>query len=159
LILGIGSGWFEKDYDEYGYDFTTAGQRLNLLGEYLPRIKSRFGKLNPAPKRDIPMLIGGGGEKKTLRFVAEYANIWHAFGNRQTMIRKSAILDEHCASVGRNPAEIERSTALEGGPAADGGADALAEIGFTLFTVGLSGPDYDLSQLDPWLTWRNQRNS
>ena len=47
LILGIGSGWFQKDYDKYGYDFTTAGRRLDLLGEYLPRIKSRFGTLNP----------------------------------------------------------------------------------------------------------------
>src|ERR1700712_904782 len=157
LLLGIGSGWFQKDYDEYGYDFTTAGQRLNLLGEYLPRIKSRFGKLNPAPTRDIPVLIGGGGEKKTLRYVAEYADVWHVFGDLESLTRKSRILDEHCAAVGRDPGEIQRSTALPGGPTDDGAADALADLGFTLFTVGVSGPDYDLSPLAPWLQWREQR--
>ena len=158
LILGIGSGWFEKDYDNYGYDFTTPGKRLDLLGEYLPRIKSRFGALNPAPTRDIPMLIGGGGEKKTLRYVAEYANIWHVFGDMESLTRKVGILGEHCATVGRDVAEIEKSTALSGGPADGSDADALAELGFTLFTVGLSGPDYDLSQLDAWLAWRDRRN-
>jgi len=158
LILGIGSGWFEKDYDNYGFDFTTAGQRLNLLGEYLPRIKERFTKLNPAPTREIPVLIGGGGEKKTLRFVAEYAAIWHAFGDLETMERKSGILAEHCATVGRNPAEIERSTAVENEPGPDNDANALADIGFSLFTIGLNGPDYDMKSLAAWVKWRDSRN-
>ena len=157
LILGIGSGWFQRDYDEYGYDFTTPGQRLDLLGEYLPRIKSRWGKLNPAPTRDVPLLIGGGGEKKTLRFVAEYATIWHAFGDVETMTRKSGILADHCATVGRDAGEIERSTELRGSPT-DGDADALADLGFSLFTVGVNGPDYDLTPIEPWLRWRDGRN-
>lgn len=158
LILGIGGGWFAKDYQNYGYDFGTAGSRLNLLGQYLPRIKSRFDRLNPAPKRKIPVLIGGGGEKKTLRFVAEFADIWHAFGDIETLTRKSRILAEHCAAVGRDPAEIQRSTALSGGPGADGDADALLALGFSLFTVGLSGPDYDLQKAQEWIRWRDQRN-
>ncbi len=157
LILGIGSGWFQRDYDEYGYDFTTAGERLNLLGEYLPRITARLGKLHPAPTRKLPMLIGGGGEKKTLRYVAEYATIWHAFGDLETMTRKSGILADHCAAIGRTSSEIERSTELRGSPE-DGDADGLADAGFSLFTLGITGPDYDLSPIDTWLAWRDRRN-
>src|SRR5690349_11935204 len=67
LILGIGAGWFQKDYDQYGYEFGTPGSRLNLLGDYLPRIASRLKVLNPPPTREIPVLIGGGGERKTLK--------------------------------------------------------------------------------------------
>ena len=116
LILGIGSGWFEKDYDEYGYEFGTAGGRLDDLAEALPRIESRLAKLNPAPTRQIPVLIGGGGEKKTLRLVARHADIWHSFGDPETLERKVAILGQHCADVGRDPADIEISVGVSGSP-------------------------------------------
>jgi len=156
LILGIGSGWFEKDYDEYGYEFGTAGGRLDDLAGALPRIESRFAKLNPPPTRDIPVLIGGGGEKKTLRLVAQHADIWHSFGDAATIERKVGILRQHCADVGRDPAEIEISAGVEGKPADVG--QTLLDLGVTLFTVGTGGPEYDFGPLREWVSWRDQIN-
>jgi probable F420-dependent oxidoreductase len=153
LILGIGSGWFEKDYDEYGYEFGTAGGRLDALGEALPRIEKRLGALNPAPTRDIPVLIGGGGEKKTLRLVAKHATIWHGFGDAATIERKVGILKRHCADVGRDFSEIEISTAVKGDPEKVG--PELLDLGVTLFTVDSNGPDYDLDPLRIWIAWRD----
>jgi len=154
LILGIGSGWFEKDYTEYGYEFGTAGGRLNKLAEDLPRIEARLGKLNPAPTRHIPVLIGGGGEKKTLRLVAQHADIWHSFADLETFQRKVGILHGHCADVGRDPAEIELSVGTPDGDPAEVGAP-LVEAGARLFTVGVGGPDYDLGKLKRWIEWRD----
>lgn len=157
LILGIGSGWFEKDYEEYGYEFGTKGGRLNDLAESLPRIEARLGKLNPAPTRKIPMLIGGGGERKTLRLVANHADIWHGFGDPDTVARKVRVLDEHCAAVGRNPDEIERSVGVQESPEQLG--PKLLDLGVSMFTVGVGGPDYDLSLLREWVAWRDQQLS
>src|SRR5258708_9101501 len=67
LILGIGSGWKEKDYDEYGYEFGTAGTRLNALATAFPRIPSRLTTLNPAPTRDIPILLCRNAPRQTPR--------------------------------------------------------------------------------------------
>jgi probable F420-dependent oxidoreductase len=153
LILGLGAGWFEKDYDEYGYEFGTAGGRIAAMGDSLNRIDARMGKLNPPPTRHIPVLIGGGGEKKTLREVAKHADIWHTFGDVEVLKRKSAILDEHCAAVGRDPTAIERSIGAAGSPAEVG--QQLVDAGATLFTVSCGGPDYDLSALSDWIDWRN----
>ncbi|GAA3708201.1 LLM class F420-dependent oxidoreductase [Gordonia hankookensis] len=161
LILGIGSGWFEKDYDEYGYEFGTAGGRLDDLGESLPRIKNRFGKLNPAPTRDIPVLIGGGGEKKTLRHVAEYANIWHYFVDVPTYERKSGILADHCSAVGRDPNAIEHSAGVQSKVPDEAvrEAEQLVAAGISLITVGSSGPDYDLSVLEAVCKWRDSQDN
>jgi probable F420-dependent oxidoreductase len=154
LILGIGAGWFEKDYDQLGYEFGTAGSRIADLADALPRIKARLAAGNPAPTRDIPVLIGGGGEKKTLRVVAEHADAWHSFGDLDTLTRKSAILDEHGAAVGRDTARlVERSVAVSSTP--DEVAGPLVDAGVTLFTVGVSGPDYDLGLVGKWTAWRD----
>jgi probable F420-dependent oxidoreductase len=153
LILGIGSGWFQRDYDEYGYEFGTAGGRLNQLAEDLPRIEARWAKLNPPPTRKIPVLIGGGGEKKTLRMVARHADIWHSFSDLETFRHKSEVLAAHCADAGRDPAEIERSVGTPDGDPADV-APPLIEAGVGLFTVGVGGPDYDLTKPPRSLDWR-----
>ena len=114
LILGIGSGWFERDYEEYGYGFGTAIERLRALEAALPRIEARLGKLNPPPARDpLPILIGGAGEKVTLRLVAEHASMWNSFGPPERYARKNAILDEWCGRIGRDPKEIERTILIE----------------------------------------------
>ena len=91
------------------------------------------------------MLIGGGGEKKTLRLVAKHADIWHSFGDAETLERKLGILRQHCADVGRDPAEIEISVGVSGSPEEIG--PKLHALGASLFTVGVGGPDYDLSDL------------
>jgi probable F420-dependent oxidoreductase len=157
LILGIGAGWFAKDYQEYGYEFGTAGGRLDDLAAALPRIEARWSRLNPPPTRKIPVLIGGGGEKKTLRLVARHADIWHSFSDLATLHRKIGILAAHCAGFGRDPAEIEISTAGRGRPEDTG--PQLRDAGASLFTVSASGPDYDLTELRRWLAWRDSLNA
>jgi len=157
LIFGIGSGWFEKDYDEYGYEFGTAGDRLRALDAAMPVIKDRLAKLDPPPIGDLPILIGGGGEKVTLRIVAQYADIWHGFGDPETFARKSRILDDWCQKVGRDPSEIDRSAGSS--VSRIDSADALVAAGAQEITLGLSGPDYNLAEVQPWLDWRNRVNA
>jgi probable F420-dependent oxidoreductase len=157
FIFGTGAGWFERDYDEYGYEFGTPGSRLDALAEALPRIEERWTKLNPPPTRAIPILIGGAGEKKTLRIVAQHADIWHSFVSPEDLPRKLAILAEHGAAVGRDISEIELSNELRNRD--ESVADALLDAGVTLFTLGLSGPEYDLAPVKKWLSWRDARTS
>ena len=157
FIFGTGSGWFERDYDEYGYEFGTAGSRLDALAEALPRIESRWQKLNPAPLREIPILIGGSGEQKTLKLVAKHADIWHSFVPPAELPRKIGILQEHCDTVGRDIREIEFSSEQRVKDLAT--ADELRELGVTLFTIGISGPDYPLDVVREWLVWRDQQNA
>jgi probable F420-dependent oxidoreductase len=157
LILGIGAGWFEKDYDEYGYEFGTAGYRLADLRQALPRIKDRWKQLNPPPTREIPILIGGGGEKKTLRYTAEYADIWHGFGDAGTIQHKNKVLDDWCEKTGRDPAEIERSCGASARRLES--ADDLFDAGARLFTLSFDGrTGYDMAPVADWIAWRDQKN-
>jgi probable F420-dependent oxidoreductase len=158
LIFGIGSGWFERDYREYGYEFGTAASRLRHLDRNMPIIKERWTKLNPPPVHGRPpILIGGGGEKVTLRITAEHADIWHGFGDPDRMRHKCKVLDEWCRKVGRDPSEIERSV---GGitPENVSDLDAYLDVGVTFFTMGSTGPDWDLSLLPRLLEWRDSHN-
>lgn len=151
LVLGIGAGFKEAEYLEYGYEFGTASTRLGDLGAALPRIRQRLAERHPS--RRIPLLIGGGGERKTLRLVAHHADIWHTFAEGELFARKSRILAEHCAEIGRDPAEIERSVLVGGDPTEVG--TPLRALGATLFVTIVHGPDYDLTELGDWIAWRD----
>jgi alkanesulfonate monooxygenase SsuD/methylene tetrahydromethanopterin reductase-like flavin-dependent oxidoreductase (luciferase family) len=127
-ILGLGAGWFEAEHTAFGLDFGSGfGQRLDWMDEAAgimralldgetvthdgPRYRTQQLKINPLPiQRRLPILIGGAGEKKTLRSVARYADMWHTYTFPiDDMRRKVEALEAHCATAGRNPAEIERS--------------------------------------------------
>ena len=159
FIFGTGSGWFERDYTEYGYEFGTVGQRLNALRDNMPVIEERWSKLNPAPTRKIPVLIGGGGEQKTLRIVAKHADIWHSFSDPETLDRKLGILADHCAEVGRDIAEIEISNEQQSADKFER-VDELVERGVSLFTIGIGGPDYaGIAEVEKWIRWRDETNA
>ncbi len=144
FTLGIGSGWFERDYDEYGYEFGTAVGRLRALERDLPIIQDRLGRLEPGPVGPLPILIGGGGEKLTLRIVAEQATAWNYFGAPEEWSAKNAVLDEWCERVGRDPSEIERTVAID--PAAADQVPAYAEVGAD-HVILMQGPPFSLDAL------------
>jgi probable F420-dependent oxidoreductase len=144
FTLGLGSGWFERDYDEYGYEFGTAGGRLAALGQAIPVMKARLGRLNPGPVGPLPILIGGGGERVTLRLVAEQADGWNSFGPPETYAAKNRRLDQWCEEVGRDPASIERTVAIGADEVANW--EAYAAAGATHLIV-MAGAPFDLGPL------------
>ena len=124
FILGLGAGWKEDEYRSYGYPFPVAKTRLEELEEAAIILKTMWSSrpatvagrhyqvrdayCEPQPDPPIPLLIGGGGETRTLAIVARHADWWN-FNSCPLEIyaRKVAILKEHCARIGRNPAEIK----------------------------------------------------
>jgi len=150
-ILGIGAGWFERDYDEYGYTFGTARERLEALGAALPRIRRRLAELNPPPMGDLPILVGGGGEKVTLRLVAEHADMWNSFGPPRTFRHKNEVLDRWCAEVGRDPKAVERTVAIEAEDVDR--VDAFLEAGAEHLIL-MRGAPFDLAPLESLLAAR-----
>jgi probable F420-dependent oxidoreductase len=112
LVLGLGAGWFERDYEEYGFSFGSAASRLSELEEGIVRIRRRLSRLDPPPAGPLPILVGGGGERVTLRIVAEHADAWNAFGPLDAWRDKNAVLDQWCERVGRDPADVERTVTL-----------------------------------------------
>jgi probable F420-dependent oxidoreductase len=148
FVLGIGSGWYERDFREYGYEFGTAAGRVRALGHGLPVIKARLAELRP-PATDVPILVGGAGEQVTLRLVAEYADAWNTFGPPASFRHKNDVLDGWCADVGREPAEIERTVAIN--PGEIGAIDAYVAAGAEHVIVMLY-PPYDLDPVRRILT-------
>ncbi len=155
VILGLGAGWFERDYTEYGYDFGTAGSRLAALEASLPIIKHRWEVDVPKPVHHIPILIGGSGEKKTLRITAKYADMWHGFGYPDTIAHKMEVLDNWCKEVGRNPQEIER-TAATNKDGNDELHDGLVKAGITHIIYGMQAP-WEFDEVKKLIQWRDSR--
>ncbi len=127
-ILGLGGAWFGLEHQAHGIDFGSGfGQRLDWLDEAVGACRGlldgetvtsapgghyAFDHLRHEPlpvQAHLPIMIGGSGERKTLRTVARYADMWNAFGDAPTLAHKDAVLREHCAVVGRDPAAIERT--------------------------------------------------
>lgn len=137
-MLGLGAAWYEREHLGLGVPFPPLKERYERLEETLQICQQMWSDndgpydgthyqlaetLNlPQPIRRPPILIGGGGERKTLRLVAQYADACNLFsGNVDDVKRKLDVLDEHCATVGRNPADIERT--IIGGPASPDDVD------------------------------------
>lgn len=126
VVLGLGSGWQENEHKAYGIEFSTIPGRLARLDEACQVIRGLFSgdrtdfdgryyqmrgaPLSPKPVQSpLPLLVGGGGEKVTLRITANYADEWNVWADVETLKHKMAVLDAHCEDLGRDPAEIKRS--------------------------------------------------
>ncbi len=131
LDFGLGAGWNEREHQAYGIPLYPVGERIRRLGEscevirrlwteQAPSFEGKYFHLTdaycepkPVQKPHPPFVIGGSGEKLTLRVAARYASIWnYVTGPVEEFQRKNAVLDEHCRSIGRDPAEIQRSVQL-----------------------------------------------
>jgi probable F420-dependent oxidoreductase len=154
LILGLGAGWNETDYREYGYPFGTVRERLQALEIALPLIKQRWTVELPLPLRQpIPILIGGDGERVTLRLTAQYADIWNGgIGSLELFQRKCMVLDQWCAAVGRDPAAIERSVSVE--PADDRTYAQFVAAG-AQHIILMIGTPWDLTPVEQLVRWRD----
>ena len=163
FILGLGAGWFRRDYQEYGYEFGTAASRIRALGRAMPDYLKRLELLNPPPVRKMPILIAGTGEQLTLPIVARYADSWHArFPDSPEEVRPAVeALTRYCAEIGRDPHDIEWGLGLEPEDVdrfLREDAGTYVGMGFTQFTLGFNGPDWDVAQGAKWLQWRDKAN-
>ncbi len=126
LVLGLGAGWQENEHLSYGIEFSTVGGRLARLRESIQIIRSLLDKeytnfsgkyyeitnapLSPKPVQSrLPILVGGGGEKVTLKITAMFADEWNVWGSPEVLKQKGHILDQHCVAIDRDPGEIRRS--------------------------------------------------
>ena len=177
--LGIGAAWNEEESRALGFPFPPLGERFEMLEETLVMAHEmwrdergteadfrgrhyRAERLMNSPQAisrpRVPIMVGGGGEKKTLRLVAQYADACNVFGSPESIARKYAILAEHCAAVGRDPDTIERSAGVRGsGDALLAEAAAFVKLGVTFLTIGANGPDYDLSHAEALCRWSDSR--
>ena len=156
-VCGIGAAWFDREHKAYGWEFPPVRERFELLEDALQALPMLWGPgappfdgkrvsmketvCYPRPLQDkVPILIGGGGEKKTLRLVAKYADACNLFGDAATVRHKVEVLHRHCADVGRDPSEIEvthlGSVTLDENPPASPRPVAMMNIGTVEDQIG-----------------------
>ncbi|HXA33294.1 MAG TPA: TIGR03560 family F420-dependent LLM class oxidoreductase [Acidimicrobiales bacterium] len=126
VVLGIGAGWQRNEHEQYGIEFSDVGGRLDRLDEACHVIRSlttterttyagRYYQLHDAPMQPkpvqspLPLLIGGGGERRTLRIAARFADEWNTWGTPDIVAHKSDVLGQHCVALDRDPSTIRRS--------------------------------------------------
>lgn len=126
FVLGLGAGWQVNEHESYGLEFNTFSWRFDRLAEALTIIRGMLTErrttfagshftvtdapCDPKPVQErLPILIGGGGEKRTLRLVAEHADEWNVWGEPEVLAAKGAVLDQHCETIGRDPASVRRT--------------------------------------------------
>ena len=129
-MLGLGAGWHEPEHRAFGYEMLPLGDRISRFDEAsrLARgmldgkpytqdgrwVSAHEVRNDPPPvQARMPLLIGGSGERRTLRIVARDADIWNGEGDPATFAHKSAVLDTHCAEIGRDPASIRRTVGVQ----------------------------------------------
>jgi alkanesulfonate monooxygenase SsuD/methylene tetrahydromethanopterin reductase-like flavin-dependent oxidoreductase (luciferase family) len=159
LEMAIGAAWFDQEHQELGIPFPRTGERARRLEEAVQVIRlllteddvsfdGRYYQLrgatyNPKPVQSPPPIwIGAAGEQLMLPIVGRRADVWHAFGSLEALGRKGKIIDEHARKAGRDPSDIERSTALSISEPLDEvleRAQALQDLGFTYLTVSWPG--------------------
>lgn len=126
IILGLGAGWQQNEHDKYGIELHGVGERLDRFAEACAVVRSLTTQerttfhgqhyrltdapMEPKPVGPLPLLVGGGGERRTLRIAAEHAQEWNVWSTPDVFAHKSGVLDRHCRDIGRDPAEIRRST-------------------------------------------------
>ena len=153
-ILGMGAGYLEPDYKEYGYELGTAKSRMQDFARDMPIIKARFEKLNPKPLRKIPILIAAMGEGIGMRVAAEHADIWHLYGELDKMAEKIEAMKRICKEIGRNFEDIEIMTNYTPYAVKTGDPDAYLKLGVTHLANTIMGPDWDLGPMRELLRWR-----
>ena len=164
VVIGLGAGWFRRDYERYGYEFGNTGSRIRALGRAVPEIIERLAVQHPAPLRRMPILLAGTGPELTIPIVARHADVWHAsFPERPSELEPIvARLREECASIGRDPASIEWAVGVEPDDLDRflvDDAETYVALGFTQFTLGFSGPAWSVEDGAQWLAWRDRWNA
>ncbi len=126
VILGLGAGWQQNEHDKYGIELYGVKERLDRFEEACRIVRSLTTQerttfhgehyrlddapMNPKPVGPLPLLVGGGGEKRTMRIAAEHAQEWNVWGTPESFGHKSQVMDRHCEDLGRDPATMRRST-------------------------------------------------